>query len=250
MPSPPTSQAAGETAGRQHPIGLSIGLHLLPGAAMLAFVALLQQWDLPGPLAGSFGILFVLVPLEVGYLLYRGRQAQGRFTLAGVIQYRAPIPLWQYAVLAPILIFWYFQASSLWSRLLPTIATATAWLPAWVTSPLALEEGGSFSPSARLSIAILAVICGGIIAPVVEELFFRGALLPGIDRFGVWGVLLNSVLFAVYHLWTPLLTPGRVLAWFPIVLAVWWKRNIWLGLIVHLVTNLAGVLPLLLVGPG
>ena len=41
-----------------------------------------------------------------------------------------------------------------------------------------------------------------IIAPVVEELFFRGTVLPAIiDRLGTWpGILISSVWFAASHL--------------------------------------------------
>ena len=59
---------------------------------------------------------------------------------------------------------------------------------------------------------------------------------------GSWAPVFNVVLFEFYHLWTPLLNPGRVLALFPIVYLVWRKRNIYLGIIVHLLLNLIGVI--------
>jgi membrane protease YdiL (CAAX protease family) len=86
----------------------------------------------------------------------------------------------------------------------------------------------------------VAMISSGMIAPIIEELYFRGFLLPRIDRLGVWAVLLNVSLFAFHHLWTPLLNPGRILAWFPIIFIVWRKQNIYIGLYVHLITNLMG----------
>jgi hypothetical protein len=191
-------------------------------------------------------ILFVLLPWEIGYLLYRGQQETGRLSLRGVIAYRQPMPLRQYIILAPLLIFWYFQISTAWKQLIPSLTAATAGLPRWLTDPRALSAEEPITASGRLVVAVLlGIVASGIVAPIIEELYFRGYLLPRIDRLGVWAVLLNVVLFAFHHLWTPLDNPGRVLAWFPIILVVWWKRNIRLGFIVHLVTNVLGVLSLL-----
>ena len=79
-----------------------------------------------------------------------------------------------------------------------------------------------------------------IAAPIVEELYFRGYLLPRIDRFGAWAPLLNLVLFALFHLWTIWLTPVRVVALLPMVYLVWFKRSLYIGIIVHLLLNLVG----------
>jgi len=42
-----------------------------------------------------------------------------------------------------------------------------------------------------------------ILGPLVEELYFRGYLLPRLHRFGIWAPLINISLFAAYHLWKP-----------------------------------------------
>jgi membrane protease YdiL (CAAX protease family) len=45
---------------------------------------------------------------------------------------------------------------------------------------------------------------------VVEEMYFRGYLLPRISRLGAWAPLVNTVLFSLYHLFTPWLNVGRI----------------------------------------
>ena len=45
---------------------------------------------------------------------------------------------------------------------------------------------------------------------MVEEMFFRGYLLPRISRLGAWAPLVNTVLFSLYHLFTPWLNVGRI----------------------------------------
>jgi hypothetical protein len=39
--------------------------------------------------------------------------------------------------------------------------------------------------------------------------YFRGHLLPRIDRFGRGAPVLNAVLFSLYHFWTPWQNVGR-----------------------------------------
>ena len=228
----------------QYPLLTSIILHLLPGVVFLAFWFLIapsvQRWGLPGAIAGSLAILFGQLPLVLGVLLYHSRKETGHFSLRNVIAYRRPVPLWQYLIFVPLLCIWYFQASSIWTSLQNDLFTSLPWLPRWLENPLPFIDQGPLSLQVTRITLVVALISSGIIAPIIEELYFRGFLLPRIDRLGVWAVLLNVSLFAFHHLWTPLVNPGRILAWFPIVFVVWRKQNIYFGLYVHLITNLVG----------
>jgi uncharacterized protein len=252
MPTPDLSQAVEEdnlpTVRKvtipQHPLLTSIILHLLPGVVFLAFwflvAPLVQRWGLPVAIAGSLAILFGQLPLVLGILLYQSRKETGHFSLRGVIAYRRPVPLWQYLVFVPLLCIWYFQASSIWTSFQKDLFTSLLWLPRWLENPLPFIDQGPYSPLVTTITLGVALISSGIIAPIIEELYFRGFLLPRIDRLGVWAVLLNVSLFAFHHLWTPLVNPGRILAWFPIIFIVWRKQNIYIGLYVHLITNMVG----------
>ncbi|HET7480289.1 MAG TPA: CPBP family intramembrane glutamic endopeptidase [Rubrobacteraceae bacterium] len=242
---------ARESVDDQHPLGKSVALHLIPGVALLASYILLTplvvQMRFPTIFAGSLSILFVLAPLELGYLLYLGRRRNGRLSLAGIVRYREPMHIWQYALFVPLLVVWYSAVISAWQGIMPALAGALSWLPDWALNPLPADDpSAQYAAPILLTAAIFRVACTGIIAPVIEELYFRGYLLPRIDRLGVWAVVIGAVLFSFQHLWTPLLDPGRVIAWLPAVYLVWRKRNIYLGIIVHLALNLAGViLPLM-----
>jgi membrane protease YdiL (CAAX protease family) len=228
----------------QHPLLTSIILHLLPGVVFLAVwflvAPLVQRWRLPVAIAGSLAILFGQLPLVLGILLYQGRKQTGRFSLRDVIAYRRSVPLWQYLIFVPLLCIWSFQASTIWTSLQNDLFTGLPWLPRWLENPLPFIDQGPYSPLVMTITLGVALISSGIIAPIIEELYFRGFLLPRIDRLGFWAVLLNVSLFAFHHLWTPLVNPGRILAWFPIIFIVWRKQNIYIGLSVHLITNLMG----------
>ena len=201
----------------QHPVGKSVLLHLLPGVAILVFVVLavplVERLGFPSAVAGSLSILFVLAPLEIGYLLHHGRRRNGRLSLAGVVRYREPMPLWQYAIFAPVLVLWYFVASSWWRPVESNLAGFFSWLPAWVPNVLPSYDPATHYPAAVLTTMIfLQVVSSGLVAPVVEELYFRGYLLPRIDRLGIWAPLIGALLFASQHVWTPLQDPGRAIA--------------------------------------
>lgn len=243
--------ATEEPAEDQHTVGKSIVLHLLPGFALLTFYAvfspLVERMGFPPSFAGSLSILLVLVPLEIGYLLYQGRRRNGRVSLAGIIPYRRRMPIWQYAVFVPLLVFWYFMASSWWRPAEKALAGLFSWVPPWIADIVPSDDPNVHYPAAILLIAAIAQIaCSGIIAPVVEELYYRGYLLPRIGRFGLWAPLIGTTLFAFQHVWTPLQDPGRIIAWLPVVYLVWRNRNIYPGIVFHLLTNLTGVVAMAL----
>lgn len=55
----------------------------------------------------------------------------------------------------------------------------------------------------------LALLLGAVIAPIAEEIFFRGYLYAGLrDRFGVgWGMIFSAALFSIVHLIPGVLIP-------------------------------------------
>ncbi len=66
---------------------------------------------------------------------------------------------------------------------------------------------------------LAALLAAGIIAPVAEEIFFRGFLFAGLrDRWGLAaGLVLSSVIFGLVHLtpgvMVPIILMGMLLAW-------------------------------------
>ncbi|MFP4698574.1 MAG: CPBP family intramembrane glutamic endopeptidase, partial [Eubacteriales bacterium] len=55
-----------------------------------------------------------------------------------------------------------------------------------------------------------------LVAPIVEELYFRGYLLDRMRWMGNYGVILNVFLFAVYHFCSPWLIIARTVALMPL----------------------------------
>lgn len=107
-------------------------------------------------------------------------------------------------------------------------------------------------------VAPVFVISAVLIAPIFEELFFRGMVLPAIaKRLGLWaGILLSAVVFGLVHVnqAQDLLGGGLLLLRLvPLgILFGWlyhWRGTIVVPIIVHSIFNAASVV-LLLIGLG
>jgi len=92
------------------------------------------------------------------------------------------------------------------------------------------------------------LIASVLVAPICEETFFRGLVLPGFLRAMPVGVAIvfSALLFAVAHA-----DPGSFVVLFVIGLALaflrWRTRSIWPGILLHLLNNGTGAVLIVLV---
>ena len=122
------------------------------------------------------------------------------------------------------------------------IASVFGWLPDWFVRPIDIDRIAAYSRDAWLVTLAAFLVLNGFVGPIVEELYFRGYLLPRMDRMGRWAPLVNVSLFSLYHFWSPWQIVGRILGFGPTVYAVRWKENVYLGMVVHCTLNTLGVL--------
>lgn len=220
-------------------------LHLLPGLVIVVGYALLawlmRSQDLPALLTFILTIPLTLIPMELGYLLYQGKRKNGYFTLRGVIAYNQPLSFTQYAIWIPVTLF----ASIMLFVLFGAVDTILYqqlffWWPAWMNPDLiSLHE---LSPRMLWITVDLLMVLGNWIGPFVEELYFRGYLLPQMAHLGRWGVVLNGALFALYHFWSPWHVIGRAIGILPLGFAARNKRNVVIPIVVHCTLNTVGTL--------
>jgi membrane protease YdiL (CAAX protease family) len=229
----------------QHSLAVSVILHLLPGILILAFFVaftpFLTEKGFPTLFCLFLAVAVVLIPFELGYILYQARRKNKTFSLNGIVLYRRKIPLWQYVALIPPFLAWALVA---YFVIAPPIQGSLkdeyfSWLPAWFFLDHNLAQS---SKSVLLATWIMGVLFNGIAGPVVEELYFRGYLLPRISRLKVWAPLLNVFLFSVYHLFSPWRNLERILALLPGAYIIQWKKNIYLGIIPHCLLNTTGMI--------
>ena len=240
---------AGRLADGQHPVPLSVALHLLPG--VLVAVAYFAAGV---PVAGAlgypplFGLLlaaaFVLVPSQLGFLLYLGWRRNGRPSLEGIVLYRDRTPARRFVVLCLLLFAWAWIAGA-----------ALSWadglvferLFSWVPERYLVGQGlgiqtAEYPRSAVLVTLLVGLVVSGVAAAAVEEYYFRGYLLPRISRLGAWAPVFNTVLFALYHLWTPWQAISRIASILPAAYVVQRTRNFRIYLWVHCALNTSGIL--------
>ena len=87
---------------------------------------------------------------------------------------------------------------------------------------------------------ILCVLINGFLGPIVEEIYFRGYLLPRMEVFGKLAPLINTIIFSIYHFFTPWQNLTRIIGITPMVYSVWKNKDIKIGIIAHCLCNTLG----------
>lgn len=225
----------------QHSVARAVLLALAPG------VLLATAFYLTGPLAVRAGYppifagvvcaAIVIVGGELGWLLREARRQTGTWSIARVLPYRPGPFTWRKALLVLGLFAWAFAVSVL--GIGGSIKDSFfSWMPQWALNPISesyATTGATTVAEVVTAVGFLVILV--ILAPLVEELYFRGYLMPRIGRFGAWAALINVSLFASYHLWKPWDSINLILILAPMVYAVWRTKDIRVGIAVHIMLN-------------
>ncbi len=235
---------------RQLSLPQVILFHLLPGllitCAFIAIAALMNRSALPASLALLTTWLVVGLPLELGILLYQGWRQNGHFSFNQIVLYREPLRFRQYLWLVRGLLIWTAISSTLFIPWTDSLRQALfPWWPSWLLLSNFVQNMSRYSSSVLWAMVILSFVLN-IAIPIIEELYFRGFLLPRMAGWGNWAPLISVLLFSLYHFWLPWENPTRIIALLPLVYAVRWKRNIYLGIAVHCLLNTIGSIGLLI----
>lgn len=235
----------------QQGLAASVILHLLPGAAVTTFILLAAPWledrGVPGVVALFLGIGLVVAPLELGYLAWYAHRTTGSWSPLRAVTYRTPLPRRRVLGLAIALATWFIGLLLISAAVLDGWLTDTVfgWMPATLTGLASVDSGGESLSGPALAVTVGAVfILNGFVGPVTEELYFRGHLLPRLDRCGKAAPVLNTVLFSLYHFWTPWQNLARILGFLPIAWMTWRTRSVYVSLAAHVLTNTVFVLGL------
>ena len=233
----------------QHSLTQSIILHLAPGAIFTAFIILVAPALASAgidPIFALFGgIGLVLVPIELGYLAVQARRITGSWSPLDAVDYKERVPRGRLALLAAGLAGWFLLV------LLVSIVFLDRWLAenvfTWLPTTLLQfavpEEGGEpISGGTFLALLVIALAFNGVAGPITEELYFRGHLLPRLERYGRWAPVINTALFAIYHFFSPWRYPAIFLGFLPTTWMTWRKRSVAVSIAVHMTINIVTVL--------
>jgi membrane protease YdiL (CAAX protease family) len=236
----------------QHSIGKSLLLHLGPGFVIsmiyFIFVPTMNRLGIPPFLVLMILVLLLLIPFELGYLLYQAKKKNGSLSLRGIVVYREPLHVWQIIVMTLLLLAWvYFMLVVVFQPIeKPIINAFFSWVPNIYFFETFINQLDQYTKFILLITSITGILVNGLFGPIVEELYFRGYLLPRISHYGIWAPFLHTVLFALYHFFTPWQNLLRIVAFLPICYSVWWKKSIIPGILVHCIMNLIGTMMMLI----
>ncbi|MFN2195733.1 MAG: lysostaphin resistance A-like protein [Anaerolineales bacterium] len=234
----------------QQPLLLSCLLHILPGVLVtLGFVLLrplAQAAGYPPLLAFLLAVLFIDLPVMLGILLVAGKQQTGHWNWMGAVYYREKLPWGKFALI--------FIGAFLVVYLLITLITPLSdWLanslfsglPAWMF----LDEQSqylAYTKNILIFTFTFQLLLTGLVLPWVEEVYFRGYLLPRISRFGWWAPVIGGLFFGLYHLWQPYGFLTVFLLGAALGALVVWTRDLRLSISLHVAANTLARLAFLL----
>jgi membrane protease YdiL (CAAX protease family) len=234
-----------DTTPATHTAAQSVMLHLVPGALALgvyiAAVPIAHKLGMPTIAALAFSGLLGVVPVQLALLRRHRRQ----YPKEAVIQLRTRLPLSKllgWVVLEVVLGALAFLLTGPIARWLRV--EAFGWWPA----SLIINPGTdpNFSTGALAGTTVLMLVGTVLAAPIVEECYFRGYLLPRMPaQWGRGRPVAHAALFAGYHLWTPWLMPTRLLAILPLSLIALRTRDVRIGIITHVILNSVDVVILI-----
>jgi membrane protease YdiL (CAAX protease family) len=228
----------------RHSLPLSIALHLVPGVLVVAAYFLLAEpfvtaIGYPIFLAWAVALVIVLFPILAG-MLWLGRERHGRLSLRGVVRYRdRPVSRGRITAAVAALIVWMTVVSLALTPLDDAVFDAFfTWIPYQGAGGSATTYLDGYAHSLLVTTMVISLPLTGFALPLIEELYFRGFLLPRIAHLRAGAPVLNTVLFSVYHFWAPWTVPSKVIFMFPAVWLVWRKHDIRFSIGMHVGTAL------------
>jgi uncharacterized protein len=234
----------------EHGVLHSLALHLGPGLLMLLFYVATVPWFMragfPPLFASLMSIPLILVPWMLGYLAWQGRQRTGRFDIGAAVYYRERLSPARHVLLALPVIAWGAVVFALSGSVLEPVLIERlfGWVPAWFVTPADFDSIVAMPTVPLLIFLGSLLVFAGVVAPLVEELYFRGHLLPAVRRWGMWAPVVTVALFTLYHLESPWQGPGRFLVVLPMAWVVWRTRSVRFGIVVHVLLNTISALGL------
>jgi membrane protease YdiL (CAAX protease family) len=214
--------------------------------AFFVLKPLLDSTGYPPLLAFLLAVLLIDIPIMLWVMFNEGKKLNGRFSLEGVVLYREKVS-WKTFALVFVGAFVVVYILIMLATPISTFLTENVFsgLPKWIF----LEEQRQYEAYAKNILVVvftLQLVLTGIILPWVEELYFRGYLLPRISRYGKWAPLLGGFSFGLYHVWQLNGFPTVFLLGAALGYVVWWKKDIRLSISLHVFANALGRLMFLM----
>jgi membrane protease YdiL (CAAX protease family) len=222
-------------------------LHLGPGvlvmAGYLAMLPLARALDLPASLALTAAVALIGVPLELGFLLRARRRRP-----VGAVAFRHRLPPGRLAALTGSVLV---AAAGLYLWLQPVSSALERDVFGWLPPAWFVGGEASVSRSALLAALLVSLVVDGLVSPVVQQLYFRGHLMPRLPVAAApagWllAPVTSAALIAAQHLWQPQLVVFIFAVQVLLGVLVWRTRCLAVAILVQCAGNLFAIMTTLL----
>ena len=184
---------------------------------------------------------FTLVPIELGIILKASKNEYGKYSLQSAFTGQEKISVWKVLIIA----FIFFGVAGLLSSF---IAPIEYQVFAEIRSDVlnSLPKGFDWTNYEYLktfSKPILIITCAYyaifnvLIAPITEELFFRGYLTSHYEKQTSFTPIIIATLFSLYHFWLPFNNVFRILVFAPVAYIAYKKKNLYISICFHCFCN-------------
>lgn len=220
----------------------AVWYHLYPGILITVLFTLVAPQFLKLQYPPQFSLLAIifLFGLPVFYLhLFSVKRNENSNTIFKLNRFDKKIPGRQLFLYCAGLFTFAFLIWGVTEPLNKVLADKLlSWLPSWYS----VQDFDGYSKSVVVQTLIFNLLLNGAIAPLMEELYFRGYLLPRMESWGRWAPVVNTILFSLYHLWQPQIWLTLLISLFPMCYLVWKTQDLRIGIYTHCLLNIVGAL--------
>jgi membrane protease YdiL (CAAX protease family) len=227
---------------KQHSKSKSILYHLYPGILITLFFVgtspLLLRHGFPPQLSMLMAIALVVTPVILIHL-YKAKSEEGVNKIRDLIAFKEKLPRKRLIVYTLGLVVFAYLVYGLTQPLNVLIsAKLFSWLPEWYQ----VRDFEGYSQRIVVITLLLNIILNGLLAPFLEEIYFRGYLLPRMEQWGKLAPVLSAILFSLYHFWQPQIYLTLFIALIPMVWLTWRTKSVKLAIYTHCGLNIIGAL--------
>jgi len=229
----------------QHSISKSVFLHLFPGIVFTAILfftcTIITDLTIPRALIFYSLALLILVPMFIIIIKMNEREKGTGKHFYDSIRYLEKIPVGK--VVGMVFL------ASVWAVLIfvlgkPFNSFFQTHLFSWMGNQFNISDylisPQNYSKNILIITWVVGLFSTSLIVPIFEEIYFRGYLLPRIDRYKIFAPIIGTILFCLYHFFSPWMFLVRVIAILPMIVLVWKYKNIQIGIVCHVLLNLLG----------
>lgn len=193
----------------------------------------------------------ILVPIELGIILKASKSEYGKHSLQSAFAGQEKGSIWKVLIIA----FVFFGIAGLLSVFIAPIENQVF---AEIRNDIlnTLPRGFDWTNYEYLktfSTPILIITCAYysvfnvLIAPITEELFFRGYLTSHYEKQKPFTPIVIAILFSLYHFWLPFNNIFRILTFAPVAYVAYKKKNLYISICFHCLCNLFSTLSFVMV---